>query len=149
MARYCPSCGTRLNPTAAYTPDDFESALADVLDAPVEDPVGESAISPPEASEPVANEPAATAYPVQSSEWTARASDWAEPTGQPGTWAQQIPTATTAPLSRRGRTKWILLAIFGFLVFCCCGLIFVALLIDGTTSAATSDVSLVHLMSRM
>jgi hypothetical protein len=76
--------------------------------------------------------------------WTASASAWSEPTGQPGMWGAQPPLATTPTRPRGNRTLWIILAIVGFLIFCCCGFLFVALLIDGTTSAATSDLSVVR-----
>src|SRR4051812_35500742 len=103
MARYCPSCGTRLNPEAAYTSDDFESALADVLDAPVDEPVGEPDVSVSQPVSPADAQPPITVTPDSNAGWTARASDWTEPTGQPGSWATPSPPIAASPLRRGGR----------------------------------------------
>ncbi|HEX5165141.1 MAG TPA: zinc-ribbon domain-containing protein [Thermomicrobiales bacterium] len=148
VARYCPNCGTRLNPAASYTADEFEDALADVLDAPIEEPEAAPAdpvVVPEPPSVTPEPEPPVTITPaVEPVEWTASASDWSDPTSQPGTWSAQPPIATAPAKPRGNRTLWIILAIFGFLVFCCCGFIFVALLVDGTTSAVEPDLSVIR-----
>jgi len=157
MARYCPSCGTRLDPAAVYTADDFEDALADVLDAPVDEPSVDKApaddsqadeapagMEPPLVSpdSPTVTLPTVTATtPSQQSEWTAQANDWtAEPTRQAGTWTATTPAA---PLSkpRGNRTLWIILAILGFIVFCCCGSFFALLLVAESDTAFQEEIS--------
>jgi hypothetical protein len=150
MARYCPSCGTRLDPATAYTADDFEDALADVLEAPVEDaPIAQPAAqpltptpSPVSADQPTAALPPITApTPGQHTEWTASPSDWATSSGQPGTWTAQPPTATTPARQRGNRTLWIILAIVGFIIFCCCGSFFALLLVAENDTAFQQEVS--------
>ena len=142
MARYCPSCGTRLDPAAAYTADDFEDALADVLDAPVDEPIVEPTRTAGNADDPTVTLPPVTATtPTQPAEWTATASDWAGPTGQAGTWTAQTPTAVTPAKPRGNRTLWIILAILGFIVFCCCGTFFALLLVAESDTAFQNEVS--------
>ncbi|MEX1158211.1 MAG: zinc-ribbon domain-containing protein [Thermomicrobiales bacterium] len=141
MARYCPSCGTRLNPTAAYSADDFEDALADVLDEPDdEQPTAPDSLTvapdEPTAALPPINETATTEQP----EWTARASDWVEPTAGAGSWTAPPPSMTEVK-PRGNRTLWIVLAIVGFIVFCCCGAFFALFAIDASTSAFQDDMS--------
>jgi hypothetical protein len=143
MARYCPNCGTRLNPATAYTSDDFEDALADVLDAPDEVEPVEVTVEPAT----TADQPTMPIAPVvvQSSgpqpEWTASASDWTQPQAQPGTWAEQPPVATTPARSRGNRTLWIILAIVGFIVFCCCGSFAALVAIGSNDTAFQNEVS--------
>ena len=142
MARYCPSCGTRLDPKTSYTTDDFEDVLADVLEAQVDDIPAASATVQVSPDDPTSSLPPATATtPGQTTEWNASASDWAEPADRAGTWTAQtsMPAALAKP--RGNRTLWIILAILGFIIFCCCGLIFTALLVDGTTSASQKELS--------
>ena len=69
MARYCPNCGTRLDPSASYSSNEFEDALADVLDAPRDE-------EPSDAAPPV------SAIDVPAAEVTPPAI----PTGEPNTW---------------------------------------------------------------
>ncbi len=150
MARYCPSCGTRLDPATTYTAGDFEDALADVLEAPVEEPgidqtpVQQPVPTPPPASsdEPTAALPPVIATsPGQQPDWTASTSDWAAPSGQPGTWTAQGPTAATPTRQRGNRTLWIILAIVGFIIFCCCGSFFALLLVAENDTAFQQEVS--------
>ncbi len=142
MARYCPSCGTRLDPATAYTADDFEDALADVLEAPVEEVPTDSASPSVTPDDPTAAIPPVTSStPSQPTEWTATASDWAAPTGEAGTWTAQAPTAVTPAKPRGNRTLWIILAILGFIVFCCCGSFFALLLIAESDTAFQEEVS--------
>ena len=141
MARYCPSCGTRLNPEAAYSADDFEDALADVLDEPdVEQPTTPDALTiapdDPAATLSPTGEAAATDHP----EWTARASDWVEPNAGAGSWTAPPPTVIEVK-SRGNRTLWIVLAIVGFIVFCCCGSFFGLLLVAESDSAFQDEMA--------
>jgi hypothetical protein len=149
MARYCPSCGTRLDPATVYTAGDFEDALADVLEAPVEEPPAgqppaqQQVPQPPPVSpdEPTAALPPVIATtPGQPTEWTASPSDWSAPSGQPGTWTAQGPT-TTSTRPRGNRTLWIILAIVGFIIFCCCGSFFALLLVAENDTAFQQEVS--------
>lgn len=145
MARYCPNCGTRLDPAAAYTSDDFEVALADVLDAPVEAPVDATPVEPPVSSvlpdAPTSALPPITApTPSEQSAWTARASDWSEPAAQSGTWTAQSPAASPAKPGGN-RTMWIILAILGFIVFCCCALFFTIFAFAANDTAFQNEIS--------
>ncbi len=156
MARYCPSCGTRLDPTAAYTADDFEDALADVLDAPVEEPPADQppadrrpadepqvgTESPPVSPDgPTVSLPTVTATtPSQQAKWTAQANNWTEPTSQAGTWTAATPAAPPSKL-RGNRTLWIILAILGFIVFCCCASFFGLLVIGANDTAFQEEIS--------
>lgn len=150
MARYCPSCGTRLDPATAYTAGEFEEALADVLEAPVEEPpIGQrpaqQPVPPPPPVSP--DEPTATLPPVvattpgQQTEWTASASDWAASSGEPGTWTAQAPPAISPTKPRGNRTLWIILAIAGFIIFCCFGSFFALLLVAENDTAFQQEVS--------
>jgi hypothetical protein len=142
MARYCPSCGTRLDPATAYTADDFEDALADVLEAPVDESLAESPLpgtQPDEAT--AALPPVASTTPSQPTEWTASASDWSSPESAPGTWTAPSPTASSRTRPRGNRTLWIILAIVGFIIFCCCGSFFALLLVAESDTAFQEEVS--------
>lgn len=146
-ARYCPNCGTRLDPAAAYTADDFEDALADVLEAPVEETPAEPMAPAGSPDAPTSALPPATATtPNQPSEWTASPSDWAESTSQAGTWTAQTPTATTPARPRGNRTMWIILAILGFIVFCCCGAFFALLLVAESDTAFQQEIARLALL---
>lgn len=140
MARYCPNCGTRLDPATAYSADEFETALADVLEAPVDETPAEQEQPATEPDTPAEEVPP---IPVTTTsgqvEWTAHASDWTESAGQAGTWTAQTPTATTPAKPRGNRTMWIILAILGFVVFCCCGSFFALLLVAESDTALTNE----------
>jgi hypothetical protein len=143
MARYCPNCGTRLNPTTAYTADDFEDALADVLDAPEEAAPDDLPIEPVSTHDQPTTPVSTVSVPSSDPqpEWTASASDWTQPQEQPGTWAAQPPIATTPARSRSNRTLWIILAIVGFIVFCCCGSFAALVAIGSNDTAFQNEVS--------
>jgi|GEM_PF-2956897 len=143
VARYCPNCGTRLDPLAAYTADDFEDALADVLtESDEQGDVTPPTFAPSSPDAPTASFPPITATPPsEQAEWTASASDWSQPTPQPGTWGPQPPIATTPAKQGGNRTLWIILAIFGFIVFCCCGAFAVLMVIGSTDTAFQEEMS--------
>ena len=143
VARYCPNCGTRLDPATTYSADDFEDALADVLEGPEEEQLADSLTVPTTSSDAPteALPPTETAAPAQQTEWTVRSSDWVEPTGQSGTWTAPPPTATIPTRPRGNRTLWIILAIVGFLVFCCCGGFFAVLALAESDTAFQQDAS--------
>lgn len=146
MARYCPICGTRLDPAAAYTADDFEDALADVLDAPVDEPPVDEPPDEPPASTTLSEHPTESLPPVaattpsQPTVWTASSSDWAEPSAQAGTWTAPAPVAAQ-PKPRGKRTMWIILAILGFIIFCCCGSFFALLIVAEGDTAFQEEIS--------
>jgi hypothetical protein len=120
-ALYCPSCGTRLEPASAYDPTSFEDALADILDDSPE----------PGGSAPTTQVPV-TAEPAQ--EWSATPESWSTTTA-PGPTGWSAEPAVSQSRIRGGRTLWIILAIFGFLLFCCCGLVFISVAVASTETA--------------
>jgi len=119
-ALYCPSCGARQTHAADASPRSFEDAIASVLgdesDPAPTAPSGEASEPSPATFEPVSATPPplplpatqgwATADPAAHGGWPAFAADQAK--------------------ASRNRTLWIVLAVFGFIVFCCCGATFVS-----------------------
>ena len=160
-ARFCPNCGTRMQPGPTYDPDEFRTAVDDVLDdreqaaddrseqrpdanhldtiqipatgsAP---PFDESPMAP--VSEPVtisANPPSTEASPPT---WTTTPNDRTIQT------PPSPPSAAPSPPRRReNRTLWIILAIFGGIVFCCCALFFLLFAVSSADSSFQSEISM-------
>jgi hypothetical protein len=136
-AQYCPSCGARLVPQGESSRQSFEDAIASVLGSDEDS----SPASPPAVSAAAYYEPfepeTANAPPLASQP---PADAWStSPRAEPSGWASYPPpTAQTG--SGRSRTLWIVLAVFGFIVFCCCGLTFVSVAIASSDSATVEQV---------
>jgi hypothetical protein len=127
-AQYCPSCGTRLQASAGWDAKSFEDAIADVLEDD----------TPPQAT--TWDSPAATPPPPQqeSQEWTATTATWSSAppaTAGAGTGWGVEPDVRQSRFGGN-RALWIILTIFGFLVFCCCALVFLSVAVASTSAPA-------------
>lgn len=135
-ARFCPSCGNRIE-TAGPERDEFRGAIdaalgstgpdqpttqAPVVLGPVAGPPAPDSQSPS-----VAPPPAAPPEPT----WTAVSEQWPSGIG-----------ATRRDGWRRNRTLWIIVAIFGFIVFCCCGILFSLFIAASLDSSFQSEISM-------
>lgn len=120
-AQYCPSCGARLVPADESSRQSFEDAIASVLgDDPEQTPLSTaSEASTAPAFEPATSSTAPEGHQPSAGSWST--STQIEPSG----WAA-YPSPAAPVGSGRNRTLWIILAVFGFIVFCCCGLVFVS-----------------------
>ncbi|HUG16196.1 MAG TPA: hypothetical protein VMM78_14420 [Thermomicrobiales bacterium] len=120
-ALYCPSCGARLTPTPGAPVQTFEDAIASVLGDESEPAWAERAASASDSSEvpttfePVSAVPSPGQRPTQG--WATTAPPEA------GGWPAFPPEQAN---KGRNRTLWIVLSVFGFIVFCCCGVTFVS-----------------------
>lgn len=133
-ARFCPSCGHRID--ASQLPRD---EFLDAIDAAAGEDAYESeqpTIQAPVVAGPVAGPsppggqpPGAPAPPFEPA-WSATPEQW---------------PADVAERSRGGwrqnRTLWIILAIFGFIVFCCCGILFSLFIAASVDSSFQSEIS--------
>lgn len=132
-ARYCPSCGACLAPVGDAGSQSFEDAIASVLG---DDPGAAPPPLPPTETEPDA---ARTFEPVSASPPPAPPASWSIPAQhEPTGWATYPPPASEP--GGRNRTLWIVLAIFGFIVFCCCGLVFVSVAVAAPAAASAERV---------
>ena len=128
-ARFCPTCGHRV----ADAPTTFQEAAdeGDLFEHAAEQPT----LQAPTVSGSVeAPEPSAyPAPPVPQHEpvWTASPEEWPDPmpTSRRGSW-------------RDNRTLWIILAVFGFIVFCCCAMLFALFIAASVDSSFQSEISL-------
>jgi hypothetical protein len=136
-ARYCPECGTRVA-SAPYDPDAFRDAIEDAVPDTEQPPTVPAfkpvTVQPQETPPPTPESTAPVGEPLQAQPaWTASPAAW------PSEPAYALP-------ERRGwrenRTLWIILAIFGFIVFCCCGLGFLLFIVASFDSSFQSQVSL-------
>jgi hypothetical protein len=135
-ARYCPECGTRVA-GAPYDPDAFRDAIEDAV-PDVDEPRAIPAFKP------------VTPQPQDAPPSPAPGTPIGEPQPGPPTWTASPSEWPTNPAyalpERRGwrenRTLWIILAIFGFIVFCCCGLGFLLFIVASFDSSFQSQVSL-------
>ena len=132
-ARYCPECGTRVA-SGSHDPDAYRDAIEDVV------PDSEKP-QPAPAFKPVSVQPESSPPPplqgpdpqVGQPTWTASPASW------PSEPAYAVPERGGW---RENRTLWIILAIFGFIVFCCCGLGFLLFIVASFDSSFQSEVSL-------
>ncbi len=142
-ARFCPACGNRVE--AVHPVDD---ASRDAIDAgPVqrasgpEQPTTQAPIVSGTPEGPLAPGSDTPAGPVPSTQPT-----WSPPPAEP-TWTatpEQWPAGGGAPSGggwKRNRTLWVILAIFGFIVFCCCGILFALFVAASMDSSFQSEIS--------
>lgn len=141
-ARFCPSCGNRIE-AAGPERDEFRDAIdaalgstgpdqpttqAPVVLGPVEGPPAPGSPLPSVTPPPAA--PTWTATPPEPT-WTATSEQWPADIG-----------ATRRDGWRRNRTLWIIVAIFGFIVFCCCGILFSLFIAASLDSSFQSEISM-------
>ncbi len=137
-ARFCPVCGHRLEPeqpgrgefrdaidAALGTSDDQPTAQAPLVSGSIEGPPAPP-MGPPG---PPPQAPPAT-YPPAEPTWTAT----------PEQWPAQVTSADRRGW-RQNRTLWIIVAIFGFIVFCCCGILFALFVAAASDSSFQSEIS--------
>jgi len=155
-ARFCPTCGAQVidaTPASAEQPagDDafrnaIDAALGTVPDsadqptvqAPIVGPAVPDTVTPPppdpQPTSPTWSVPPEPANypPSQQPAWTASSEQWPADVSthnQPG-W-------------RRSRTTWVILAIVGFIIFCCCGILFALFVAASFDDSFQSEISLI------
>jgi hypothetical protein len=128
-ARYCPSCGARIVLEPDAERQSFEDAIADVID---DQSTGSLTDEQPVVEPPA--EVAVTTPAERAEEWTAAASEWTSP-------STVLTTPEEARRPGQNRVLWIILAIFGFIIFCCCALFFALIAIGSRDTAFQDEVS--------
>lgn len=135
-ARFCPVCGNRVRASSLEdgsggAPEEGNDTAAPGWDQPT--------AQAPVAAAPIEGPPSPLPPPSPEPTWTTPASDaaWA---ATPEQWP-----AGTATLNqsgwRRNRTLWVILAIFGFIVFCCCGILFTLFVISAVDGSFQTQIS--------
>lgn len=124
-AQYCPSCGARQTPVDSVAAQSFEDAIADVLDD--EEHAAPGAASEGDWTPPGQQADPSTFNPVSATPPPPPPQQgWATtPHEQPTGWGNLPPSADSSGPGRN-RTLWIVLSIFGFITFCCCGVTFLS-----------------------
>lgn len=156
-ARFCPTCGAQVieaTPASTEQPasdDAFRNAIDAALgtssgsaeqptvQAPIVGPAVPESVEQPEIAESQPTSPtwsatpdSASYPPMQQPAWTASSEQWPADVSthnQPG-W-------------RRSRTTWVILAIVGFIIFCCCGILFALFVAASFDDSFQSEISLI------
>lgn len=135
-ARFCPVCGNRieggqparggLGSVSSVESPDIDAEQPTVQSPIVSGPINE----PPVMQTPPASVADQSLTPPQPPPaWAATPQQWS---GAPPPAARHEPG--------RSRTFWILIAVFGFIVFCCCALMFALFVISWSDSSFQSQI---------
>lgn len=133
-ARFCPVCGTRVE-SVSQGRDENRDAIDATLDEGVTGP-DQPTVQAPIVSSPIDSPPAGA--PPADPIWAATAEQW--PTE---------PATVTATNWRRSRTFWVIVAVFGFIVFCCCGILFTLFIVAARDSSFQANMSLADLLTAL
>lgn len=156
-ARFCPTCGAAVAAPVAAPVE--QPASDDAFRNAIDAALGTSASQPdqPTVQAPIVG-PTESELPDESptSESAASAQSWTPPPPGPNpSDSMQQPTWTATPEQwpadissnnqtgwRKSRTTWIILAVFGFILFCCCGILFTLFVASAFDDGLQSDITM-------